>query len=153
MTIALLMLHGLLAVALLGVITHQAFAVLKPPVDRGSMTRRFRAVGAAGYTTSVVPLFVVTACLGALLYPDYRLLVRPVLAATDLRSANGVFEIKEQLAALGLGMLPAYWALWKQPLTLSYASARRGVTWFLAFVVWWNFLVGHLLNNMQGLFK
>jgi hypothetical protein len=31
--------------------------------------------------------------------------------------------------------------------------ARRYLTWILAFVIWWNFLVGHILNNIRGLFQ
>jgi hypothetical protein len=151
-TTVLLILHGLLAVALLGAITHQAVSLVRAPADRGSMTRRFRGVAAAGYTTSIVPLFVVTALAGAVLYPEYRTLVRPILEAADLRAANGAFEIKEQLAALGLGMLPAYWALWRSPAP-EHLAARRGVTWFLTFVVWSNFLIGHVVNNVQGLFQ
>ena len=153
MTTVLLIIHGLLAVALLGAITHQALAVLRPPHDRASMTRRFRAVEAGGYASSIVPLFVVTTFAGAVLYPEYRILVRPILESMDLRAANGAFEVKEQFAALGLGMLPAYWALWKEPLGPEYAGARRGVTWFLALVVWSNFLIGHVVNNVQGLFQ
>ena len=31
------------------------------------------------------------------------------------------------------------------------AAARRYLTWLLAFIVWWSFLVGHVLNNIKGL--
>jgi len=31
------------------------------------------------------------------------------------------------------------------------ATARRYLTWLLAFIVWWSFLVGHVLNNIKGL--
>jgi len=31
--------------------------------------------------------------------------------------------------------------------------ARRYLTWLLAFIVWWNFLVGHILNNIRGFFQ
>ena len=37
-----------------------------------------------------------------------RIDVRPSLEAMQLSAANGVFEIKEHLAAIGLGLLPAY---------------------------------------------
>ena len=69
----------------------------------------------------------------------------------QLRAANGVFEIKEHLAAVGVGVLPAYWLYWRTPLNPEYAITRRYLTWILAFVVWWNFLVGHVLNNIKGL--
>jgi hypothetical protein len=63
---------------------------------------------------------------------------------------NGAFELKEHFAAVGLGLLPAYWHSWRQPLEAAYASTRAILTALLAFIVWWNFLVGHILNNIRG---
>jgi hypothetical protein len=152
MITTLLILHGLLAVALLGAITHQAFSTTqRSPVP--SFVGRFRAVGAAHYTNAIVMLFIVTSLFGALLYPPYRLDVRPTLEDLDMRAANGVFEIKEHLAAIGLGLLPAYWFFWRASPTVESVVARRYLTWILAFAIWWNFLIGHVLNNIRGLFQ
>jgi hypothetical protein len=63
---------------------------------------------------------------------------------------NGAFELKEHFVAVGLGMLPAYWYFWKQPLTDAHARTRALLTAMLAFIVWWSFLVGHILNNIRG---
>jgi len=154
MITTLLILHGLLAVALLGAITHQAFSTARRvPIAERSFIDKFRSVGAASYANAVVVLFIVTCIGGALLYPPYRLDVRPTLEDLDLRAANGVFEIKEHLAAIGLGLLPAYWFFWRQPLAPEGIVPRRYLTWILAFVIWWNFLVGHVLNNIRGLFQ
>ena len=154
MITTLLILHGLLAVALLGAITHQALSTAKRvPVAERSFIDKFRSVGAASYTNAIIILFVVTSIAGALLYPPYRLDVRPTLEDLDLRAANGVFEIKEHLAAIGLGLLPAYWFFWRQPFSTEGIVPRRYLTWILAFVIWWNFLVGHILNNIRGLFQ
>jgi hypothetical protein len=153
MIVVLLIVHGLLAVTLLGAITHQALSVTPGTATAGprSFLRRFRTVNAAAYAHAVIVLFTVTAICGGLLYPQYRLDVRTALEDMQMRAANGVFEIKEHLAAIGLGLLPTYWLFWRQPLSPERASARRYVTWLLAFVVWWNFLVGHILNNIKGL--
>jgi hypothetical protein len=153
MIVALLIVHGLLAVALLGAITHQAWSVAprRVPVGPPSFVGRFRSVDSGGYATAVVVLFVVTAIGGALLYPQYRLDVRTTLEDLQLRAANGIFEIKEHLVAIGLGLLPTYWLFWKAPLVPEQAAARRYLTWLLAFVVWWSFLAGHVLNNIKGL--
>ncbi|HEX4505332.1 MAG TPA: hypothetical protein VH722_06345 [Alphaproteobacteria bacterium] len=153
MITTLLILHGLLAVALLGAITHQALSTARRRSAARSFVGRFRSVGAADYTNAIVILFIVTSLFGALLYPPYRLDVRPTLEDLDMRAANGVFEIKEHLAAIGLGLLPAYWFFWRTPLTPEGMVARRYLTWILAFVIWWNFLVGHVLNNIRGLFQ
>ena len=99
-------------------------------------------------------MFVVTAIGGALLYPRYRIDVRPALEDMRNAAANGVFEIKEHLIAIGLGLLPASWQVWRQPghaQGVEATSARRAPTWLLAFFVWWGFIVGHVLNNIRGL--
>src|SRR6516165_1312715 len=153
MIVVLLILHGLLAVGLLGAITHQALSVLPLASAKGQRTfiDRFRGVNAPAYATPIVVLFVVTAIGGALLYPQYRIDVRPALEDMQNAAANGVFEIKEHLIAIGLGLLPAYWYFWQQPLSADAASARRALTWLLAFFAWWGFIVGHVLNNIRGL--
>jgi hypothetical protein len=154
MIVVLLILHGLLAVALLGAITHQALSVLSvAPAANGRWTfvKRFRGVDATAYATPIVVLFAVTTIGGALLYPQYRIDVRPALEDTQNTAANGVFEIKEHLAAIGLGLLPVYWQFWRKPHGPDAAAPRRYLTWLLAFFVWWNFIVGHVLNDIRGL--
>jgi len=154
MIVVLLIAHGLLAVALLGAITHQALSVLTTsPAAHGRWTfiDRFRGVDATAYATPIVVLFAVTAIGGALLYPQYRIDVRPALEDTQNVAANGVFEIKEHLVAIGLGLLPVYWSFWRKPHEAETAAARRYLTWLLAFFVWWSFIVGHVLNDIRGL--
>ena len=154
MIVVLLILHGLLAVALLGAITHQALSVVTTaPAANGrwNFVDRFRGVDATAYATPIVVLFAVTAIGGALLYPQYRIDVRPALEDTQNSAANGVFEIKEHLAAIGLGLMPVYWQFWRKANGPGTAPARRYLTWLVAFCVWWNFLVGHVLNDIRGL--
>jgi hypothetical protein len=152
MIIVLLIVHGLLAVALLGALTHQSFAVSRPPTaPKGSFVGRFRGVHTPAFTTVVVLLFVVTALGGGLLYPQYRIDVRTTLEDLQMRAANGVFEMKEHFVAVGLGLLPAYLVVWRTPLDPSMATARKATTWMLAAIVWWSYLVGHVLNNIKGL--
>jgi hypothetical protein len=153
MIIILLILHGLLAVALLGAVTHQAIGTwrLKPNDDRDSFVSRYRSIHAASFQYAIVILFLLTCMGGGFLYPQYRIDVRPSLEERQMSAANGVFEIKEHLAAIGLGILPAYLMYWRRPLLPEHAAARRSLTWILAFVTWWSFLVGHVLNNIKGL--
>jgi hypothetical protein len=151
MITALLIVHGLLAVALLGAITHQAASVWWPAHrPAASFVGRFRAVPAAGYANAVVLLYLCTASLGGILYPEYRLSVRVVLEQLQLRQANGAFELKEHFASVGLALLPAYWVFWRAAPAEPYTRARAVVTLLLALIVWWNFLVGHVLNNIRG---
>lgn len=106
---------------------------------------------AAAYTNAIIVLYAITATVGGvLLYPAYRLTVRVLLTQLRLNAANGIFELKEHLVAIGLGLLPAYWYYWRQPLTPNSAGTRRALTTVLALIVWWSFLVGHVLNNIRG---
>jgi hypothetical protein len=152
MITTLLIIHGLLAVALLGAVTHQALSVWWPArAGARGFGASFRAVRGAAYTNAIVALYTVTAVVGGvLLYPTYRLTVRVLLNQLRLNAANGVFEFKEHLVAIGLGLLPAYWYYWRQPLAAEHAGVRRALTAILALIVWWSFLVGHVLNNIRG---
>jgi hypothetical protein len=146
----LLIIHALCAVFMLGALTHQALSLWWPPrPGERSFFSSFRAVRAAAYSNTIVVLFVVTATLGAILYPSYRLAVRVVLEDLRLNAANGVFELKEHLVTIGLGLLPAYWYYWRQPLAEN-RIAIKALTTMLALIVWWGFIVGHVLNNIRG---
>lgn len=150
MIVVLLIAHALLAVALLGAITHQTIGVWTPAKrSSDSFVARMRSVSPSTYAGAIIVLYIATAALGAIIYPSYRLNVRIVLEQMQLPKANGSFELKEHFVALGLGMLPAYWYFWRQPPT-DYARTRAVLTALLAFVVWWGFLVGHVLNNIRG---
>jgi hypothetical protein len=149
----LLILHVLFGAALLGALTHQSFSVAKRPSAPGrTFVERFRGVNSPTFTNVVVLLFTVSFGIGACLYPRYRIDVRPLLEDMQLRAANGLFETKEHFAAVGLGLLPAYWMIWRPPLAAEYAVTRKYLTWILTFLAWFNFLVGELLNNIQGIF-
>jgi hypothetical protein len=148
----LVILHGLLAVVLLGGITHQALSVAWPSRNKSGIFRSFRAVSGSVYTNANIALFLATVTLGSIIYPAYRVSVRTYLENARLNSAVGSFELKEQFITIGLGMLPLYWLLWRRPPEAGAKSARIAVTLMLAFIVWYGFLVGHVLNNIRGLF-
>ena len=67
MIVLVLLVHGLLAVTLLGAITHQALSVAPGAGSAGprSFVRRFRTVNPAAYANAIVVLFVITAIGGA----------------------------------------------------------------------------------------
>ena len=146
----LLIVHGLLAVALLGAITHQAVSAWAPArKPAGSFVGRFRSVPAPSYANAIVVLYVLTFVLGGFVYAWYRIEVRTVVEQLGLWAQNGSFELKEHFAAVGLAILPAYWHYWRQP-PAGETRTRAILTAILAFIVWWNFLVGHILNNIRG---
>jgi len=151
-TTLLLIVHGLLAVALLGAVTHQAVSVWLPlHKPENSFVGRVRGVSPASYVNAIIILYVSTAILGGVfIYPEYRLSVRIVLEQMGLRAPVGIFDLKEHFVTVGLGILPAYWCFWRQPLADDHSRTRALLTATLAFIVWWSFLVGHILNNMRG---
>jgi hypothetical protein len=70
----LLILHGLLALALLGAITYQTLALWWPvSAPAGSFVARFRAVPGVSYVGAIIVLYVLTFILGAWIYTQYAL--------------------------------------------------------------------------------
>lgn len=148
----LLILHGLVGVALLGAVTHQTVSVLRGPGRRGNaFLSRYSSVNQATFTMAIVVLYSLGVVLGALIYPSYRLDVRIPFEEMQLGWAVGVFELKEHFGAVGLGVLPLYAQSWRSDPAQSHRSLRVALTLLLAFIVWWDFLVGHVLNNIRGL--
>jgi hypothetical protein len=145
--------HALLAVALLGALTHQAASVLMP-VRQGAgasnFVARFRAVQGAGYAAAVCVLWIVTFFFGAWIYTKYRMYVRILIEQAGFWKTQGVFELKEHLASIGLGLLPIYWYFWKNAREPEYDSPRKWLTVLMAAMVWFMFLVGHIVNNVRG---
>ena len=151
MATTLLIIHGLVAVALLGAITHQALASWASAVARPrSFFGRFRTVPAASFANAVIVLYVATALLGGIVYLYFRVDIRPGLEQAGYWQTLGLFDIKEHFVSIGLALLPAYWVCWRRPLANDSVRTRAILTTILAFIVWWSFLIGHVLNNLRG---
>ncbi len=152
MTKVLLLCHAVLAVALIGAISHQVVVLWRTaPLVADTFFARLGTVRAGSYVNAVAVLYATEFVLGAMIYPAYRVEVRPYLEDIGSFVAAGSFETKEHIAALGLGLLPAYWLFWKAPRFAAHAVERRCITLLLAFFVWLNFGVGHVVNNIRGL--
>jgi len=151
MATTLVIIHGLVAVALLGAITHQTLATWAPACARpGSFFGRFRAVPSAPFANAVVVLYAVSALLGAIVYLYFRVDIRPALERDGHWQALGFFDIKEHFISIGLGLLPAYWVCWRKPLTDELDRTRAALTAVIAFIVWYSYLIGHVMNNNMG---
>ena len=146
-----LFVHLILAVGLLGALTHQAMAVALPVRQPSAgIVSRFRSVSAAGYATAVCVLWVLTFLVGSFIYTKYRTYIRIPLEEGHYYKTGGFFDFKENVATLGLVLLPAYWYFWKNVDNPEYDNARKGVTLVLAVMCWFLFIVGHVLNNTRG---
>jgi hypothetical protein len=151
MATAVLILHGLVAVALLGAITHQTLAAWAPSSARPhSFFGRFRAVQAAGYANAIVVMYLGTALLGAVVYLNFKVGIQPYLERDRHWHALGLLDLKEDFVAIGLGLVPAYWACWRRPVDEEPGRTRAALTTILGFVVWWSFLIGHIVNDIMG---
>jgi hypothetical protein len=151
MVTTLLIVHGLVAVALLGAITHQALASWASAAARSdSFFGRFRTVPAASFANAVIVLYVAAALLGGIVYLYFRVDIRPGLEQAGYWQTLGLFDIKEHFVSIGLALLPAYWVCWRRPLANDSVRTRAILTAVLAFIVWWSFLIGHVLNNLRG---
>ena len=144
--------HALLAVALLGALTHQAASVLARPRAgaAGGFVTRFRSVSGPAYAAAVCVLWVLAFILGGWIYTKYRIYVRIPMEQQGFWKTQGVFELKEHIVTLGLGLLPIYWYLWKNARNAAYDSARKWLTVVLAAICWYAFLTGHVVNNTRG---
>jgi hypothetical protein len=151
MATGLLIVHSLMAVALLGAITHQALSTWAHTNHRpGSFVGRFRTVRSASFAKAVVVLYSLSAILGAIVYLNFRVEIRPLLEGAGRWPVLGLFDLKEHFVAIGLALLPAYWICWRRPDGEGSNRTRTALTSILAFIVWWGFLVGHITNNIKG---
>jgi hypothetical protein len=141
-----------MAVLLIGAITHQTIGVWKSkPVPSSTFFQSLVNVRGMTYVNAIVILYVLTAILGAIVYPRYVLDVKGSLTDAVMNSAIGAFEVKEHVAIVGLAMLPSYWYLWKKVPATEQKLSRQLNTTLIAFLVWISFFVGHILNNIKGL--
>ena len=122
----LLIVHGILALFLVGAVTHQALGVFWPRrPGQTDFLANARGIRPQLYVTPIIILFVITFILGAGIYPVYRVYVRPPLEDLRVLYGIGLFEIKENFAAIVLASLPAYWYFWKK--TSDYPTTRTAL--------------------------
>jgi hypothetical protein len=150
----LLFLHFVMAVGLLAAVSLQTAAVMMPVRQAaqaaGNFIDRVRTAPPKWYVTAIVILYVPTFLLGAWVYIKYRTYVRIPMERNSHWRTVGAFEIKEHIVSFGMALLPAYWYVWREPLSAEFANLRKWLTLFLAVAVWYAFLVGHTANDFRG---
>src|SRR5262249_39775242 len=89
----LLIIHSLLAVTLLGALTHQTISVWWPVAKRtGSFISSVRSVPSMTYTNAVIVLYLITAVFGAWIYTEYRLSIPLPLQDYPIHLPDGPFH-------------------------------------------------------------
>ena len=148
---ALLIIHGLVAVALLGAITHQTLAAWAPARGRpGSFFGRFRAVPPASFANAVVVLYV-----GRRAARRNRVFVFPRRHQARLWSAPATGRRWASSTSRSISS-PSGWRCCRPTgfagggrLPTNSVRTRAALTAILAFIVWWSFLIGHVVNNIR----
>ncbi len=146
---ALLVVHALAAIALLGATTHDAVLVI------GFLRGRFGRAGLERlYVRIQLVAYLATFALGAVVYPAYRIYVRAAVFDRWAPWASNLFDIKENFAALGLPVVMAY--AWLR----SRFDPRKDVAWrplyavlglTAAALVWFQTVAGLVLVAERGL--
>ncbi len=149
----LLIVHGLLSVALLGALSHQAFSLVKldkrATPQSNSIVHRFSSVQSSLYTHTVCTMWILSFIFGGWIYAKYRIAIRIPMEQQGMWLTQGFFELKEHLVSLGFFLLPGYYALWNSG-TNEYSKAKKYLTLTLAMICWYSFIVGHIVNNVRG---
>ena len=144
----LLVLHALIAAALLGSCTHAAYELIRYLRDKPRRPALERL-----HARIIAVLYVVQFSLGALIYPTYRVKVRAMYFDTEFPWASNLFDIKEMFAAFGLGVVLVY-------VTLSFfykAHEHRRLRGFyvfcglcVTFIVWFAAISGFYLTTLKA---
>ncbi len=144
----LLILHALLAILLLGSMTHHV--LLTVPYLWGKFRKlRLEKI----YVHVVAVSYSLTFAVGALIYPNYRYHVRDQYFDAHHPWASNLFDIKEHWAGIGLGLMIAFWLLSRQ---VQPQSDRRLLLVYvflsvsLTVIVWFNLISGLWLTAIKG---
>ena len=143
----LVLAHAVAAIVLVGSATHHAWVAL------GLLRRSFRIRLARTYATINAIAYVATVALGALAYPTFRDHVRSHFLDEQSPWASRLFELKEDVATLGLPLVIAAWALSR---SLDAREDHRMLPGYVAMVlfvtaaVWFNVTAGLLVTMVKG---
>lgn len=137
--------HLLTGLLVLGALTHHLVIIARGrTAARPRATRRLAFWATLGYLLSFA--------WGVLVYPSFRYYVRHLYLDDALPWATGLFEIKEHALAIGLAVLPAYYASSRSVKDLDAKDRRFHVLSVLVLngLVWYGFIVGAVVVNMRG---
>ena len=143
----LLLLHAAGAIVLVGASTHHFLIAL------GYLRGHFKVRLGRIYAVTVAIAYGVTFLLGALVYPSFRYLVRGLyLDRYDVWASN-LFEMKENLAVLGLAMSIGALILSRAMDPSLDRHTRFGYAVFVftqTLIVWFNVVSGLLITMAKS---
>jgi hypothetical protein len=143
----LVLLHAALSIVLVGAATHHSVATYA--YLRGRQTAR--RIGTHAATVGLA--YLLTMAMGVLAYPTYRYYVRALYLDRYEPWASNLFDIKENLATIGLPLVMATWWLSRYLGTEEDRPMRFGYALMVALVtaiVWVNVVAGLLVTLVRG---
>lgn len=144
-----LLLHLVTSVVLLGSLTHAL--LIQRHYLRGDFTHRTLE---RTYVRVACWAYAVTFCLGAIIYPTFRVRVRAEYFEPELTWATGLFEAKEHWAAIGLALAFALHYLRRrvEPEDLGVAVIPYAIligAW--ALICWYQAFAGAYLTMLRSI--
>jgi hypothetical protein len=145
---ALLLLHAIGSIVLVGAATHHAIEMRHYFAGRYGRHKLEKT-----WAKVVSVTYVLTFAVGALLYPAYRVHVRGLYLDRHAPAYSGLFDVKEVYASLTLVVAIALGALAH---TLRPADSREltriyaAMSWIVCAVVWLEVVAGVLVVSVRG---
>jgi hypothetical protein len=143
----LVVLHAASAIVLVGSSTHQFLVAL------GYLRGRFKARLGRIYAAIVATAYGATFALGAITYPSFRYYVRGLYLDRHAVWASNLFDLKENLASIGLPLALGAFVLSRvmdpkedRPMLAGYFVLVSGV----AAIVWFNVVSGLVITMERG---
>ena len=145
---ALVVLHALAAIVLIGASTHHA--IIAVGYLRGTFKVRLGRI----YAAVVAIAYVVTFVLGLFAYPAFRYHVRGLYLDRYEAWASNLFDTKENFAALGLPLVVAAFVLSRVMKPSEDTTLLRGYAAMVvlsAAIVWFSVISGLVIGQARGL--
>ena len=143
----LVLLHAAGAIVLVGASTHHFL------VSLGYLRQHYKIRLGRIYALIVAIAYVATLVLGALAYPTFRYHVRGLYLDRYEVWATSLFEMKENLAVVGLPLAVGAWLMSRvmNPVEDRHARVRYAVLVFgQTAIVWFNVVSGLLITMVRG---
>jgi hypothetical protein len=144
---ALVLLHGLAAIVLIGASTHHALIAI------GYLRGRYKVRLGRIYAATVAVSYGVTFVLGLFAYPAFRYHVRGLYLDRYEAWASNLFDTKENFAALGLPLVIAAFVLSRVMKPDEDRDLARGyavIVTLATFIVWFGVISGLVITQTRG---
>lgn len=144
---ALVILHALAAIVLIGATTHHAIIAV------GYLRGRYKVRLGRIYAATIAVAYGITFVLGLFAYPAFRYHVRGLYLDRYEAWASNLFDTKENFAALGLPLVIALFVLSRAIVPSEDRALVRGysvLALLAAAIVWFSVIAGLVITQVRG---